>query len=201
MNAGALVDGGDSKDRMMLGKISAGPLGNNEHSEMLQSIYDANRKQNPVKVAKDRVTFFFGCMVNFLTSCDPTRVSPEMAMEQTRPPTPESVSVVIFFFMAGMCGLGFFYGSISSGLTAAVWEGPVDCRVIDLIIRDSSSGMEKLVVKLMDIDETSPLPETMDQDIFTDGFANVAFMCNVDVGTWYPDKEVSRKREVYALIN
>jgi len=44
MNAFALIDKENTAERPMLGKVSPGPLGSDEHEEMLGDILAKNRK-------------------------------------------------------------------------------------------------------------------------------------------------------------
>ena len=192
MNASALITQENTNERLMLGKVSAGPLGDHEHEHILAEILAANRKKNPVKVAKDRTLLFFKLIFHTFNLCNPSRISPEMRAEKTRPIPGEIASALCCLIVAGLISLVWLYSTIKSVTLANNWEGPVDCLVVDKILRDSISYETKMVIKLKDVTNYT-VAETM-PSIF-EGFGDEAFQCNLDLGTKAVDKEVRKKKE------
>ena len=84
MNASALVSDPSGGERLALGRVSAGPLGGDEHQEMLDEIMLANRKKNPVKVFVDNIVMTFKLVYHTVNMCNPSRISPEMRAEKVR---------------------------------------------------------------------------------------------------------------------
>jgi len=89
-----------------------------------------------VKVAVDNIKSFVKLIYHTIDVCNPSSISPEMRAEKVRPIPGEIISTLCCLITAGLFGLGFFYSTIDSVTTANKWEGPVDCLVVDKLIKD-----------------------------------------------------------------
>ena len=146
MDASALVKGVDS--RPTLGRVGVGPLGG-VHTDMLEEILNNQRSNNPVKRVSDFFADFFLCIFHCLGMLVPTRVSPELAFEKSRPLRPELIFVNIGLLAVSIFGVIFLGSAVISGQVGTKWHGPTTCEVRDFVTEEIGALNKKLVMKVL----------------------------------------------------
>eukprot|EP00518_Triparma_eleuthera_P019864 CAMPEP_0197561164 /NCGR_PEP_ID=MMETSP1320-20131121/24602_1 /TAXON_ID=91990 /ORGANISM="Bolidomonas sp., Strain RCC2347" /LENGTH=317 /DNA_ID=CAMNT_0043122775 /DNA_START=146 /DNA_END=1096 /DNA_ORIENTATION=+ len=147
MDASAIVKSSDH--RPTLGKVSVGPLGAT-HQEVLDDILAKQRRSNPLKVCNDAINDCFLGIMNCCEAMLPTRVSPEMMAEQTRPMKSETIATLSCLLGVVITAVILMLQIADSATVSSDWESTGRCEVLDIVQSAASSDQSKLLMRVID---------------------------------------------------
>jgi len=109
MDASAIVSSSDH--RPTLGHVSTGPLGD-EHSVILNEIFDKGKKMNPLRRCRDAINDVFYTMFVCFNAVLKPELSEDLRMERTRPMSNEIKAIIFLLGSVGMCAILFLWAMV-----------------------------------------------------------------------------------------